>query len=215
MCYNKTVSIISYVVGLSNCYILFRRGYKIEALFYAYVIQMQLVEFLLWSNNKCNGMNKNITKIGIGLNHLQPIVLYYIVLYYTKNIPDYIHYLVVMYIVLNVMYFMHNYKLLHKCTIGIVNKKELEWSIQYGKMTRFYFIFVFMLAILCIVGMQKHNYLNAFLLVFTFAISYVKYRDSKGVGTIWCIIAAYIPLLLNIIYTIEENKKKEYVKVIE
>ena len=204
MCYNKDVSIISYLIGISSCFLLYKRNYKIEALFYGFVIQMQLIEFLLWSNNTCNVINKTITKIGIFINHLQPFVLYYLITLYNANVlPSYVHQFVIVYAFINILYFMYNYKLLYACTVGIPNKKELQWSIQYGTSNVMYFLFVFMLAILCIKGLKKHNYLNAILLVVTFTISYYKYFDSKGVGTVWCVLAAYIPLLLNIIYTID------------
>lgn len=205
MCFNKEVSIISYVIGMSSCYLLYARDYKIEALFYAYVIQMQLIEFLLWSNNSCGIVNKSITKVGILLNHLQPFILYVLILKYNKKAPPYIHHLIIIYLITTLLYLSNNYQLVNKCTVGIPNKKELQWSIQYSKSKKFYYLFVFMITILFISCLEKHKYINALLIVISYIISYYKYFDSKGVGTVWCVIAAYIPLLLNIIYTIVEK----------
>jgi hypothetical protein len=204
MCFNSSISIASYIFGIVNSIILFKRGYEIEGAFYGFIIQMQLIEYLLWSNNKCNNKNKFITKIGISLNHLQPYVLYLLILKYNPGIlPTHLHYLMLCFLILNVNYFIINYKLLKKCTIGIENKKELQWKIQYGLTKKFYYLFPFILALLMIKGLKKYNYLNAFLIVITFVASYLKYRSSKGIGTIWCIMSAYIPFLLNIIYELK------------
>jgi hypothetical protein len=62
--------------------LLYYRDYKIEALFYGFIIQMPLIEYLLWLNNSCNLINK--TKIGIALNHLQPIILYFLIIHISK-----------------------------------------------------------------------------------------------------------------------------------
>lgn len=201
MCFNLKISISSYIFGLINCIILFKRGYKIEALYYGLIIQMQFIEFLLWTFNKCNKINKFITQIGIFLNHLQPYILYFLIIKYNNDIiHPYIHYMMLYFFIINISYILLNIKTLNKCTIGIPNKKELQWKIHYGKHNEFYILFVIVLAILFINGLKKYNYINASIIVMTYIISYLKYKKSKGVGSIWCLIAAYIPFILNIIY---------------
>lgn len=89
---------------------------------------MQLIEYLLWNNNKCNSINKIITKIGISLNHFQPYLLYLAIIYFNgfNQLSLYIHQLVFIYLCVNIFYFYVNYQLLFRCTIGIENKKELQ-----------------------------------------------------------------------------------------
>lgn len=206
MCLNKDVSILSYLIGLCGCILLYYRDYKIEALFYAFIIQMQLIEYLLWLNNSCNWINKTITKIGIALNHLQPIILYFLIIYistltkYTKNI---INLIIIIYIISTISYLGYNYKLLDTCTIGIENEKELFWEIHYGNFKKYYIIFVLSLSLLILLGFNKNNYLNSYVLIMTYVISYIKYYNTKGIGTIWCLFAAYVPILLNIVYSIK------------
>lgn len=206
MCFNKDISIISYLIGISGCILLYYREYKIESLFYAFVIQMQLIEYLLWLNNSCNWINKLITKIGIVFNHLQPIILYILIIYYNSNINKYslnfINFIIIFYFISTIAYLSYNYKLLNSCTVGIENEKELFWEIQYGDFKKYYIIFVFTLMLLILLGFNKHNYLNSYVVIMTYVISYIKYYNTKGVGTIWCLFAAYIPLLLNIVYSI-------------
>jgi len=213
MCYNKNVSLFSYIFGTINCIILYLRNYKIEGLLYLYIIQMQLIEYLLWSNNSCNDINLIITRIGIGLTHTQPIFLYYLIknnennknndgkLFIDEKIIDIV---IIIYIIFLILYLIHNKEAFNKCTIGIPNEKELNWHIHYGDQKKFYYYFVFTLCFLCIAGLNKYRYLNAGLLLFSFIISYIKYFDVKSVGTIWCLLSSFIPFILNIIYFIDE-----------
>jgi len=192
MCFNKDVSILSYLIGFSGCILLYYRDYKIEALLYAFIIQMQLIEYLLWLNNSCNLINKTITKIGIVLNHFQPIILYFLIIYYNSNLDKYRK--IIIYITTTIAYLIYNYKLLDSCTIGIENKKELFWEIQHGHLFEYYHIFVFALFFMILLGLKKHNYLNAYIILASIIISYIVYDKNKAVGTIWCLFAAYIPL---------------------
>ena len=207
MCFNKDVSILSYLIGFAGCILLYYRDYKIEGLFYLFIIQMQLIEYLLWLNNSCNLINKTITKIGIVLNHIQPIILYFLIIYFNSNVDKYtkiiIHLIIIIYIISTIAYLIYNYKLLDSCTIGIENKKELFWEIQHGHLFEYYHIFVFAIFFMVLLGFKKHNYLNAYIILASIIISYIVYDKNKAVGTIWCLFAAYIPLLLNIVYTIK------------
>ena len=207
MCFNKDVSILSYLIGFSGCILLYYRDYKIEALLYAFIIQMQLIEYLLWLNNSCNLINKTITKIGIVLNHFQPIILYFLIIYYNSNLDKYrkniINLIIIIYITTTIAYLIYNYKLLDSCTIGIENKKELFWQIHHGNFKKYYYIFVFALFFMILLGLKKHNYLNAYIILASIIISYIVYDKNKAVGTIWCLFSAYIPLILNIVYTIK------------
>lgn len=218
MCFNKDISLFTYLFGIINCIILYYRNYTIEALFYGYIIQMQLIEYLLWYYNDCNDngngnhndINLLITRIGIGLTHTQPIFLYYLIKNYNNNFKlnkneKIIDIIISIYIILLIFYFIHNKEAFNKCTIGIPNKKELYWYIHYGYYKYFYLYFVFTLAYLYYKGIQKYNKLNSFIIIITYLISYFKYNESKSVGTIWCFIAALIPFILNIIYYIDET----------
>ena len=206
MCFNKDISILSYIIGLCGCILLYYRDYKIEALFYGFIIQMQLIEYLLWLNNSCNWINKTITKLGIALNHLQPIILYFLIIYIsklTRHTKIIINLIIIFYIITTIGYIGYNYKLLNTCTLGIENEKELFWEIQHGLLFEYYHIFCFVLILLILLGLNKHNYLNAYLISLTLIISFIKYDTRKGVGTVWCLFAAYVPVLLNIVYSIK------------
>lgn len=210
MCFNASISIFSYLFGFINSLILFKRGYKIEGIFYAFIIQIQLIEYLLWNNNKKTQLNKYLTKIGIILNQLQPYILYLTIIKYSNNIiPLYVHKLMYIFLIINIIYLYINYKLLFTYTIGIPNKIELQWKIHYGKLKKFYILFLLIILILMWNGLTKYKYLNILLVLLTYIGSYIKYNKTKGVGSIWCLYAAYIPFLLNVIYYVDNERQKQ------
>ena len=48
---------------------------------------MQLIEYFLWTNNKCNMRNITLSHIGaIVIMFIQPIILYLAILYYNKEL---------------------------------------------------------------------------------------------------------------------------------
>ena len=48
MCFSSEVSLLAYITGLSGSVALFAIDRKPEAFFYGTVIQIQLIEYLLW-----------------------------------------------------------------------------------------------------------------------------------------------------------------------
>ena len=57
MCFNAPVSLTTFLIGIIGSIRLFYLNYKAEAIFYAWVVLMQLIEFFLWRNQPCNKTN--------------------------------------------------------------------------------------------------------------------------------------------------------------
>jgi hypothetical protein len=112
MCYNKDISIYTYIIGLVSSYLLLtneKKSLKIIGCFFIVVIQMQLVEYFLWSNIKCNSKNITITNIGAFLNFIQPIILYLAILYYNKEITSKNKKIINITIILYILLLFYNY----------------------------------------------------------------------------------------------------------
>jgi hypothetical protein len=101
MCFNEQVSILTYIVGIIGCINLyFNLDLKVEAIFFACVVQMQLVEYFLWNNQSCNQMNIDTTKVGIIINHMEPIVLWIAILLLSKHVlPVYVNILMILFVI--------------------------------------------------------------------------------------------------------------------
>jgi hypothetical protein len=108
MCYNANVSLISYIIGMIGNVYLYRLNYIPESIFYTFVIQMQLIEYFLWKNQECKKTNEIVTKLGILINHLEPIALYIGILLFSINtLPLFVHVMVLIYLVIIYNYIIH------------------------------------------------------------------------------------------------------------
>ena len=81
MCYSAPVSLGTYLLGSVFSYLLYLEKdplSKVIGGFMGYVVLMQLIEFLLWSRQVCDIINKSISFAGLILNYTQPVIqLYY------------------------------------------------------------------------------------------------------------------------------------------
>lgn len=200
MCFNSKISIITYIIGILGCVLLWRENYKSEAIFYAWVIQMQFIEYLIWNNLECNNINNYITKLGIVINHLEPVVLWIAIILFSKiKLNKYIHLFVLIYIIYAIVYTKSVFNT--TCTtITEKSKPHLHWlwnnnyNAQY-----FYAYFLFVFIILSIYGLEK-GYINASLVLISFILSYKIYGDKHTVGAMWCFAAAFGPIILAYLY---------------
>jgi len=213
MCFNSQVSILTYIIGTLACFNLWKQEHKIESLFFLWVIQMQFIEYLYWINPICNENNLLLTKIGIILNHTQPLILYILIYYYNKNnIPKWVHKLMVVFIIINLLYSYYIYN--NSC---LTVKHELSPHIYWPwnnveKSYYFYILFIILIFILLIYIPNfnyEHYYSKSFILIlillFSYGISYNIYTGTKSVGAMWCFFACFIPLLLPIIYKLNNK----------
>jgi hypothetical protein len=90
MCYTARDSLIAYIINFVSSLILFftseSTDYKVIALFLLYIGQMQIFDYIFWTNPTCESINKLATRGAIIVNHLQPIILIVIQYWYQMNI---------------------------------------------------------------------------------------------------------------------------------
>jgi len=202
MCFNSDVSMATYITGIIGCLLLIRHELYIEALFYFWVLQMQLIEFVLWNNKDCGEINKLTTKIGLVINHLEPIILWIGVLLFSKKIiPEWIHYLMIIYFISTILYSSNVYK--NDCTqVTEESKPHLLWKWNlYPYQNYYYLFFLITLNILAIYGVE-YGYHMAFLVTTSFIISSVIYNKTNTIGAMWCFAAAFAPLITPLVYQI-------------
>lgn len=206
MCFNANVSIVTFIVGLLGCFILIqnkKENYIPEAIFYLWVIQMQLVEFILWKNQPCNKNNIKITTIGIIINHMEPIILWLaILLFSTKKLPSWVNYTLLFYLFYSIFYSISAIK--HECTnVTSESSPHLYWKWNNKNGSSIYYgLFLFCLIILSIYGL-KFGYHQAILISFSFALSGIIYGKYKSTGAMWCFAAAFAPIITPYFYKIK------------
>lgn len=202
MCYNKDISIYTYIIGLISSYLLLindKISLKILGCFFMITIQMQLVEYFLWSNNKCNSKNITISNIGAFLNFIQPIILYLAILYFNKNInkdnKQNINIVLFVYIIALIIFIIRILPI--GCSImNDYSAPYLQWSWMYEKNPSYVFtLFPIAIMLLLYFGLDKpYNIYLSLLCIVSFILSFIIYKKQRAFGNIWCWIAVFVPL---------------------
>ena len=81
MCFTEEVSIAAWAAGMIGSFLLAWSGHVAVAIFLAWVVQMQMVETLLWARQPCSdpavaASNVFVSELGVWINHLEPVALW-------------------------------------------------------------------------------------------------------------------------------------------
>ena len=195
MCFSIEVSLVTFILGLFTsylCYSVNTPEYKIIGLFFAFVILMQGIDYLLWEHQQCDDLNKNISTTGMLLNHLQPIILFILKNVYLKTSKVEVFVLIV-YLLFIIPYSLQFIKD-KKCTEKSKNNHLLwKWNgLDYAEIV--YIIFLITLVIL-----SSFNKSFSLIIFLSFFLSYFIYHNETVVGNMWCFFAVFAPLFFYIL----------------
>ena len=209
MCFNAQISLSTYIIGIVGSSILFYQGYKAEAIFYFWVIQMQLIEFFLWmtiqsqNHSQCilPSINKLTTKLAIVINHMEPIILWVAILLFSKiSLPNVVHIIVILFIIVSIFYTLNVFKIKECTTVTDDSYPHLHWKWNHGPNHIIYYsLFVIVLLLLSLFGLER-GYINALLVIVSFMISCLIYAEKHSAGALWCFAAAFAPWILIFVY---------------
>ena len=206
MCYSPKISLITYIIGIIGCIVLlfYKENYKAEAMFFAWVIHMQMIDFILWKNQPCNDINKHATKIGSVINNMEPIILYIaIILFSSKKLSSASHILMIFYILFAFLYTMQQTDV---CTSTTADSSPyLYWAWNYMTNSKIFYIFFIIVMMFISVDGIENGYILAPGLLITWLISLYIYDYKHIIGSMWCFFAAFAPILLPYIYKIKNN----------
>jgi hypothetical protein len=206
MCFNKEVSIGTYIIGMLGSLYLYKQGLIPEAIFYCCVVQMQLIEYFLWKHQSCKDIqiNKNITKLAIIINHIEPLILWAAIIVFSKKIlPIWVHQVMLGYIILSVIVTLYSLKNVSHTTVTEDSGGHLKWQWNNIKYTGIYYLyFLLVLIVLSIYGLQNGK-MHAILVTVAFVISFVMYYDYKSTGAMWCFMAAFAPWIIPTLYRVK------------
>jgi hypothetical protein len=207
MCYDLEASIKSSIIGVLSCYILYNSvlnvkkhsTYQMLALFFLFVTLMQIYDWIFWEtlkdNNGKNKTNYIFTKIAMITNHLQPIVLAYLI-NRVHPLNDISKLIVGLYTLSALIYSIYVF---YKIDYTVVSKKStptLDWQWNSEKYSSlFYGLFLLSFTLISYNLIFPLNLLMILINTGTFLFSYHVYKNGT-LGKGWCTIAAYVPLLL-------------------
>jgi hypothetical protein len=209
MCYDLNTSVNSSIIGILSSFILYnhhfnqnnksRKVFKVLALFFSFVTLMQIYDIIFWKSLEKNNGKTNInfvfTKIAMITNHLQPIILAYLIntIIPLNNLSRFTVY------VYSVLIFIYSIQIFDKISYTVVTEKSspsLYW--EWNNMDNGYIVYAMFLLTICVLSLELVYPMNMFLLIinlFTFFLSKYTYKVTN-IGRFWCNFAAYLPLIL-------------------
>lgn len=226
MCYSEEQSRKSFLINIVACYVLYNYNtdatHKILALFFGFVGIMQLFDIIFWNNLNIKdpeqaNINYTTTKIALFANHLQPIVLAYLIYIFTGSLGQLSKILLTIYTVIIIFYTINAYNKIKYTQVSNVSIRDTndlffpnteddiikpslkwEWTMQEYN-TPVYLTFLLTLVVLSYENFNyPFNIVLAFINVFTFVLSLYYYK-GQSVGRFWCKFAAWLPLLFILI----------------
>jgi hypothetical protein len=226
MCYSEEQSRKSFLINIITCYALYNYNndatHKVLALFFGFVGIMQLFDIIFWNNQNIKeseqgNINYITTKLAMFANHLQPIVLAYLIYIFTGSLGKLSKIILSIYTVIIILYTFNTYnkiKYTEVTSVSIRDTNDLlfpneeddiikpslkwEWNMQEYS-TPVYLTFLLTLVVLSYENFNyPFNIILAFINVFTFVLSAYYYK-GQSLGRFWCKFAAWVPLLFILI----------------
>jgi hypothetical protein len=208
MCFSPEVSLLTFIVGTIISILNYKLGKdndKIISLFFGFAVVMQLIEYFLWNHQTCDITNRNLSILGMILNHLQPIVLALIILK-IKNISKSqkkIMLIIILFYLFFIIPYSSQFIKEKQCTIKNEDN-HLEW--QWNNLSNYsivYSIFIITLVLLSYFAFDKQNERLIASISIVFSFLFTKMYYSSAVGALWCYISILFPMLY---YVLRINK---------
>lgn len=207
MCYNKDISLEVYLTTCALSLILYLTGDKYDkhiALFSIVFIHMQLIEYFMWSDQKCGKMNHYATELGYYLLLLQPFFALCLgIIFQTFTISN--KYVLICVLITMIPFFE---KLLTKprkrCSKGKVND-HLNWDMNSSIPTIFIYMGFLFIPWLFLKNKQKGIAMFLFILL-TLILSHFKTHKKTDFKSFWCFTATLAPLLFLILNKLNSLK---------
>jgi hypothetical protein len=203
MCYSKDLSLASFIFGITSGILLIKFG-SIEskktnitiASFFIFVSLMQLIEYLMWSDLKCeSGLNKTASIFGPLLNHLQPLMLLIFCFIYLRS-NNLISENLLMFTNLTYLIYMGcAYLNFIQTPNNLCTQTNQEGHLSWKWNNNFNYIFYHLLVLINIINYSSNKNLVISLVVsyIMFIISYLKFNNN--IGEFWCLMVTGIPLV--------------------
>lgn len=211
-----------YIINFISCILLFysnssvsnNSDHKIIALFLLFVGQMQLFDYIFWTNPECNIMNKIGTKLAIIFNHLQPIVFIYLQKMYGYQESVINIWMKRIYVTIIVIYSIYAlYQV--KCT-GRSKKTNIvvwKWNYLPGSMVIYLLFTIFLISVSSHFKTKFYRLLSMIVILTTLIAGFFKPVLNESAGRLWCYYAAFTPLIILILDKIGRHFAPHYFNV--
>jgi hypothetical protein len=206
MCISAEVSMIAFLTCSVSSVYLYKRNRPNDrwiAMMFGYLGIMQLLEYLMWMDQECSGLNQIATNLGLIHNILQPVISLLVAYLMIKKVPNWSYLLLLLYLVISLPKILAA-KEENQCSKPCQGSDiGLTWD--YVIVDHSYLVWIlFAIALAApFLLMKKNGYIYASFLMFTFALShFIALRRCNNPininapsGSWWCLMAAFGPLI--------------------
>jgi hypothetical protein len=215
MCFSEQASIVAFFSGIFGSALCLSLGKPTDYMvgwFFIFISLMQVIDYLLWRHQKCDTYNRVVSITGMILNHLQPLVMGGLILFFNSTIKlwkrNYILGIMLFYTLITIPY-SYEFLLDPKVQCSIKNKvtKHMNWnwnSMVHGIL--FYTLFIATETFLIILGMPNLDQAKYFAPVSaaSYILSWIFYKkDIRDVGPMWCYFSVFLPIIYYILRRLE------------
>ena len=205
MCNSLEASIRSSVISFITCIVLYIHTFNQNkethlvfqnlAIFFFFVSLMQWYDTIFWLNQTKNDTNYIFTKIAMITNHLQPIVLSFLVSrHFNINILAKI--ITLIYTIYAIFYSIYAYNNIDYTLVTERSSPVLDW--KWNTLDHAFIMYALFLSVFTSISFQLPYPINILMIILnigSFGLSYYTTKRTT-IGKLWCIFASYIPLLL-------------------
>lgn len=208
MCYTAKDSLNAYIFNLITSSLLFCNSessdMKIIAIFLLWVGQMQIFDYIFWTNKDCGTTNKWATKMAILFNHLQPLVLYFLVWYYKHPQSELSKIIILLYSIFMIDYTIKLWpdekceqnKNPVCCSLPFnTNDKETVIDWKWNVQPNAYIVYGLFLTSLVANSwdLKENKWLFSLISLGSYFVSTKIPILSQSVGRLWCYFASLMP----------------------
>lgn len=197
MCFNSYTSLISLLIGLIFCFLLWNEkgnSVKIISVLWTFVLLMQLFEWLIWLNQHSNkSIQLFLTKCTMIANLLQPIVVVFLCVHFLPStynlylLGSLLFYISFMFIKL---YYIRD-PITYLTPSGSCKHLQYDWWKNTSWEVLFYLIPIIASILCCMRPLSLAIFESAYILL-TLFVSIIIY--SCGIPSLWCWMAAFASL---------------------
>jgi hypothetical protein len=205
MCYSAQTSLNTWIINLISSvglYILsdkteYSTDIKIVSVIFTFVGFMQLYDYIFWTQQQ-NYINKLTTKIAMISNHLQPIVLFLVILYFKGDVDSISKILVLIYSIVISIYSVEIWDKLTFTGVTEQSKPSLYWVWNHGNYSQMVYT-IFLITILTVLFNNLNeplSYITSAGGLLMFLFTFFKYKSQMAGGRFWCYFTSLFPLFL-------------------
>ena len=205
MCISEGVSLATFTLCTACCAYLYVRNKGNDrwiALLFVYLGGMQFLEYLMWTDQKCTGLNQWSTNAGFIHNILQPVVSLAVAYYFLGELPWYVYAIFALYIFTSLPKILASKKP-NQCSRPC-NKGSVGLSWEYTDTVSPTYVWgIFCLALIApLTAMKGDGKMYGSVVVATYILSHFisvsRCPNNRGAppnGSWWCLMAAVLPLI--------------------